>query len=121
MFLGQSLVVGSVSPPEDFAGDDDALSSPTQPFDRVPHNRLSIPVSVSLGIIEEIHASIVSSRHTLDCNLLTHLPTISDPSAQREFTEFESRASQLTIVHSSTSSFRCRDFWLLISTLPKAI
>src|SRR5207302_5798081 len=103
MLLRQSLVVGSVSTPEDLAGDDDALSAPAQSFDRIPHDRLSITVSVSLGIIEEIHASIVSNRHALDCNLLTHLPTISDPGAQRELTKFESRASQLTIVHSSTS------------------
>src|SRR5207253_8740937 len=108
MLLRQSPVVGSVSTPEDLAGDDDALSAPAQAFDHIPRYRLSITMSVSLGIIEEIHASIVSSRHTLDCNLLTHLPTIRDPGAQRELTEFESRASQLTIVHSSTSLFRWR-------------
>src|SRR6266581_3108089 len=110
MFLGQSLVVGSVSTPEDLARDDYALSAPAQVFDRVPHYRLSITMSVGLGIIEEVHPSIVSSRHTLDRNLLTHLPTISDPGAQRELTEFESRASQLTIVHSSTSPFRFERF-----------
>src|SRR5439155_492268 len=60
MLLRQSLVVGSVSAPEDLAGDDDALSAPAQAFDRVPHYRLSITMSVGLGIIEEIHASIVS-------------------------------------------------------------
>src|SRR6266550_7129129 len=103
MLPRQTLVVGSVSTPEDLAGDDDTLSSPTQVFDRVPHNRLSIPVSVGLGIIEEVHASIVSSRHTLDCNLLTHLPTISHPGTQREFAQSESGTPQLTIVHSSTS------------------
>src|SRR5207245_11702203 len=105
MLLRQSLVVGSVSTPEDLAGDDDALSAPAQSFDRLPDYRLSITMSVSLGIIEEIHASIVSSRHTLDCNLLTHLPTISDQGTQREFTEFEARACQLTIVNSSKSYF----------------
>src|SRR6266705_1147244 len=110
MLLRQSLVIGSVSTPEDLAGDDDALSAPAQAFDRIPHYRLRITMSVSLGIIKEIHASIVSSRHTLDCNILTHLPTISDPGAQREFTEFDSGASQLAIVHSSTSPFRWRDF-----------
>src|SRR6266700_1098117 len=102
-FRVQSLFVGSVCAPEDFAGDDDALSLLTQAFDRVPHNRLSIPVSIGLGIIEEVHASIVSSRHTLDCNLLTHLPTISHPGTQREFAQSESGTPQLTIVHSSTS------------------
>src|SRR6266566_3926040 len=79
MLPRQTLVVGSVSTPEDLAGDDDTLSSPTQVFDRVPHNRLSIPVSIGLGIIEEVHASIVGGRHTLDRHLFADLATVRDP------------------------------------------
>ena len=110
MLLRQSLVVGSISTPENLAGDHYALSPPTQAFDRVPHYRLRIAVSVGLGIIEEIDASIVGSGHTLDGDLLPDLPTISDPGTQREFAQLKSRTPELTIVHSSTSSFRCIDF-----------
>src|SRR5712664_2245911 len=106
MLLGQSLVVGSVPTPEDLARDDDALSTPAQPFDRIPHDRLGVAVSVGLRIIEEVHASVMSSGHTLDCNLLSDLPAIGDPGAQREFAQFESRTPQLTIVQCSTSPFR---------------
>src|SRR6266568_441221 len=103
MLPRQSLVVGSVSTPEDLAGDDDTLSAPAQTLERVPHHNLGIAMSISFGIIEEVHPSIVGGRHTLDCNLLTHLPTISHPGTQREFAQSESGTPQLTIVHSSTS------------------
>src|SRR5439155_27035970 len=119
MLLRQSLVVGSVSTPEDLAGDDDALSAPAQSFDRIPHYRLSITMSVSLGIIEEIHASIVSSRHTLDCDFLADLPTVGDTGAQREFAELKPGNPKLTIVHSFNISLSLREAWLLISTFRK--
>ena len=106
MLLRQSLVVGSISAPEHFARDDDALSSPAQALDRIPHYSLPIAMSVSLSIIEEVHPSIVGGGHTLDCDLLSNLPPISDPGTQREFAELKPGSSKLTIVHSSRPPFR---------------
>src|SRR5205807_9825089 len=76
-------------------------------------------MSVGFGIIEEIHASIVSSRHTLDCDFLADLPTVGDPGAQREFAELKPGNPKLTIVHSFNISLSLRDAWLLISTFRK--
>jgi len=81
MFLGQSFVVGSVSAPENLAGDDDTLSAPAQTLERVPHHNLGIAMSISFGIIEEVHPSIVGGRHALDRHLFADLAPVRDPCA----------------------------------------
>src|SRR5438552_7742424 len=122
MLPRQSLVVGSISAPEDFAGDDDTLSAPAQALDRIPHHSLRIAMSVGFGIIEEIHASIVSSRHTLDCDFLADLPTVGDPGAQREFAELKPGNPKLTIVHSFNISLSLREASMVTNIhFPKGI
>ena len=88
MFLGQSLVVGSVSAPEDFARDDNTLSTPAKAFDRIPHYDLSVAVSIGLRIIEEVHTGIVGGRHALDCDLLANLATVRHPCTQGQLAQF---------------------------------
>ena len=83
MLLRQSFVVGSVAAPEDFARDDNTLSTPTQAFDRIPHHDLSVSMSIGLCIIEEIYASIMGGGHALDRNLFADLAAVGDPCAQR--------------------------------------
>jgi hypothetical protein len=79
MLLRQSLIVGSISAPEDLARNDDALSLPAQAFDRVPHDRLGIAVSVGFGIIEEVHSGVVGGGHAFDGDLFADLAAVSDP------------------------------------------
>src|SRR5207245_11440863 len=98
MLPRQSLVIGSISAPEDFAGDDDTLSAPAQPLDRIPHHSLRIATSIGLCIIKEVHPFIMGVRHTLDCDHLDDLLTVPDPGPHRECAEHTPANPKLTLL-----------------------
>ena len=77
------MIVRTVASPEDLAGNNNAVSTPSQLLDHVAHDDLGISTCIGFRIVVEIDPRIVGGGHTFDGNVLTDLPTICDPSAQR--------------------------------------
>ena len=76
-------------------------------------------MSISLGIVEEVHTSIIRPRHALDGDLFADLATIRDPGAERQLAQLETRAAEPTIIRLWDTPLRQRNMGQLISTSKK--
>src|SRR6266571_6304263 len=82
VFSRQAFVVWSVSSPEDLAGDNYALASPSQFLENIPHNSLGLPVRIGFRAVEEIDTHVICDRHALDGDFFADLSTVGHPGTE---------------------------------------
>ena len=99
MFPRQTLVVRTRPTPEDLGGDDDVGSAPAQLANRLTHNLLGSAIGVDLGVVEEVDSVITAALENRFGFFHVELVAESDPRSERERAHFQSRFTQILVLH----------------------
>src|SRR5580704_8920191 len=83
----------------DFAGHQPSVPRPSELLQDVPHHQLGFAASVSLGVVEEIDAALVSFDHERLGNVVTNLVAERDPGPKGKLAHLNTSTAESTIVH----------------------
>lgn len=61
MLPGESLIVGTLTAPEDLSGNDDVRAFPAEFTDGLSHDLLGTAVGVDFGVVEEVDAVVTAT------------------------------------------------------------
>src|SRR5207244_2983539 len=75
------------------------ISGPSFLFQNVSHHDFGSTFGIGFGVIEKIHAAVVSNRHQFFGRLAADLLCECDPGTERELAQLQSRFSEMSIFH----------------------
>jgi hypothetical protein len=104
VFARKAFIIGSLTTPEELGGNDNVRAFPSQLPDGGTHDLLSPTVGVNLRIIEEVDAGFPASRQQHLGILYVQLVPEAHPCAIAQSTDFESRPTQVPVLHNFQTS-----------------
>jgi hypothetical protein len=99
MFAAQTLLIGPVAAPKNFARNDESIAWPPFLFQNITHHDFSSTFGVGFGVIEEIGSAVVGDGHQFLGRFIANLLRECDPRAERKLAQLQSRFSEVSIFH----------------------